>query len=234
MIVFPYFFLYLQSVDPLCPCAGLRPDSPGPSLLRHRAAHMAQRKAAAIPATFRRDLGMEKTGHADHHKLMKDGRKPAGRSAGRYRKDRVPPLPEAAALAGTRCSARQCRILSHGPFGWHPRRPAARVIRPRRSGGSGRCGDVLCCRRLQHDEDRPAVALAALPWGQARAGSPRRYPCHTGRGPLVLRGPDGGAGGGGCEARFGIAVPVRPANAHGPMVHSSRAIESGHRKRATG
>jgi len=86
VIAFPYFCLYLQSVDPLCPCAGLRPDIPEPCLLRHRAAHMAQRKAAAIPATLRRDLGMEKTGHADHHRLMTGGRKPAGQGAGRYRK----------------------------------------------------------------------------------------------------------------------------------------------------
>ncbi len=93
VIDFPYFCLYLQSVDPLCPCAGLRPDIPGPCLLRHRAAHMAQRKAAAIPATLRRDLGMEKTGHADHHRLMTGGRKPLGQGAGRYRKNRVPPLP---------------------------------------------------------------------------------------------------------------------------------------------
>jgi hypothetical protein len=45
-----------------------------------------RRGKAAILGTLGRDLGMERTGHPDHQKRMKDGRNPADRGAGRYRK----------------------------------------------------------------------------------------------------------------------------------------------------
>jgi hypothetical protein len=45
-----------------------------------------RRGKAAILGTLGCDLGMERTGHPDHQKRVKDGRKPADQGAGRYRK----------------------------------------------------------------------------------------------------------------------------------------------------
>ena len=52
-----------------------------------RAARKPPRRGkAAILGTLGCDLGMERTGHPDHQKRMKDGRNPADQGAGRYRK----------------------------------------------------------------------------------------------------------------------------------------------------